>query len=297
MSTNIDETLVRCLIATQIPQWKHFSVYPVPHGGWDNKTFRLGEHMLVRLPSAADYAVQVEKEHRWLPILAPLLPLEIPVPLILGVANESYPCKWSIYRWLDGETVTSLSRIDLNKLVVSLAKFLIALQHVDPTGGPLPGPRNFYRGGSLKVYDAETRQAIIALKGRIDTDIVTEIWETACATSWHRSPVWVHGDIAAGNLLMHEGELNAVIDFGQLAIGDPACDLVIAWTLLKDESRELFRNIVEVDAETWDRGRAWALWKALIIAAGTAQTNAFEARAAWHIINEIISDYKSSVNS
>ncbi len=292
MNTKIDDTLVRDLIATQIPQWKDFPVRPVAHGGWDNRTFHLGEQMLVRMPSAAQYAAKVEKEHRWLPILAPLLPLQIPVPLVMGEPADDHPWKWSIYRWLEGETVASSSMIDLNKLARSLAEFLIALQAIDPTDGPLPGPHNFYRGGSLKVYDAEVRQAITILKDKIDVAIVTEIWASALATSWQRAPVWVHGDIAAGNLLMQEGQLSAVIDFGGLAIGDPACDLVITWTLFEGESREIFREMLPLDAGTWARGRAWALWKALIIAAGITQTNAAEGAKCWRIIDEVLIDHK-----
>ncbi len=292
MSTKIDDILVRRLVAAQIPQWKDFLVRPVERSGWDSRIFHLGEHMLVRMPSAAKYAMQVEKEHRWLPILAPLLPLQIPVPLVMGEPAESYPWRWGIYRWLDGETVASSSMIDLNKLATSLAEFLLALQNIDSAGGPLPGSQNFYRGGLLEVYDDEVRQAIVALKGKIDVDAAIEIWETALVTTWQRAPVWVHGDIATGNLLVQEGRLSAVIDFGQLAIGDPACDLVIAWTLFEGGSRERFQNLLPLDAGTWTRGRAWALWKALIIAAGITQTNAAEGAKCWHIIDEVLADHR-----
>ena len=274
MSMKIDDKLVRRLVATQIPQWKDFSVWPVALGGWDNRIFHLGEQMLVRMPSAAEYAAQIEKEFRWLPVLAPLLPLQIPVPLLMGEQAEGYPWRWGIYRWLDGETVDSALNVHLNKLARNLAKFLIALQSIDTTGGPLPGSHNFYRGGALTTYDAETRQAIAALKGKVDVDAAIEVWESALETTWQSSPVWVHGDINASNLLVRAGQLSAVIDFGLLAIGDPACDLAITWTLFKGESREIFRAMLPLDAGTWARGRAWALWKALITAAGLTDTNA-----------------------
>lgn len=284
----IDAALVRKLIATQLPQWKNFEVRPVAHGGWDNRTFHLGEQLLVRMPSAAQYAGKVEKEHQWLPLLAPLLPLPIPIPLVVGKPGEGYPWNWSVYRWLDGETAEFGHIANLSDFAKSLAQFLNSLHSIDPANGPLPGPHNFYRGGPLATYDSETRQAIKILKGKIDTKAATEIWETALATTWNHAPVWVHGDISVGNLLVHNGQLCAVIDFGGLAVGDPACDLAIAWTLFKDESRETFRTMLPLDAATWARGRGWTLWKALIIAAGIIPTNASESKKYWHIIDEII---------
>lgn len=292
----INDTLVRRLVATQFPQWEDLRIRPVAHQGWDNRTFHLGEHMLVRLPSAADYAAQVEKESLWLPKLAPLLPLPIPIPLAIGEPAESYPWRWSINRWLPGDTATNAAIVDLSNFAKSLAQFLIALQRIDSTGGPLAGPHSFYRGGLLRTYDAETRQAIKALKGKIDVDCATEVWEAALATSWKTSPVWVHGDISTGNLLVEKGQLSAVIDFGQLAIGDPACDLAIAWTLFEGESREVFRATLPLDTGTWARGRAWTLWKFLIVAAGMTGWNAVEASQPLRIINEVLADHSDQAH-
>jgi aminoglycoside phosphotransferase (APT) family kinase protein len=288
----IDDVLVRHLVATQFPQWKDLPVWPVDHGGWDNRTFHLGDKMLVRMPSAAVYAAQVEKEQYWLPRLAPLLPLQIPVPLAIGEPAESFPWKWSIYGWLEGSAAASAQVIDQCDFAKSLAQFLSALQRIDPTDGPLPGPHNFYRGGSLTVYDTETRNAIAALTDKIDVVAATEVWEKALATTWVSSPVWIHGDVSAGNLLVKEGRLSAVIDFGMLGIGDPACDLAIAWTLFKGESREIFRETLSLDAGTWARGRAWTLWKALIIAAGQTDANAVEAANPWRVIDEVLADHR-----
>jgi aminoglycoside phosphotransferase (APT) family kinase protein len=288
----INDALVRRLVAIQFPQWKDLSVRPVARSGWDNRTFHLGEHMLVRMPSEADYALQVEKEQRWLPKLAPLLPLPIPAPLALGEPAEGYPWRWSIYRWIEGEAAASAPISDLKNFAIDLANFLAALQKIDSTGGPLAGPHSFYRGGALSTYDAETRQAIKVLKDKIDVNTATELWEKALATTWHGSPVWVHGDVSIGNLLVKDGQLSAVIDFGQLSIGDPACDLAISWTFFKDESREAFRSALNLDAGTWARGRAWTLWKALICAADLANSNAVEATQAWRIIDEVLSDHR-----
>lgn len=288
----INESLVQRLVTIQFPQWKDLSIQPIIPGGWDNKTFRLGKHMVVRMPSSKDYVAQVEKEHRWLPKLAPLLPLPIPVPLAMGEPAEGYPWKWSVYRWLEGETAASSQIANPSEFARSLAQFLIALQRIDSTNGPLPGPHSFYRGGSLSNYDSETRKAILALKDKIDVNTATEIWESALATKWHGSPVWVHGDVSAGNLLVQKGRLSGVIDFGQLAVGDPACDLVIAWTLLKGNSREIFRTMLPLDAGTWARARAWTLWKSLVVGANFTNPNNTEAAQCWRIIDEVLADHR-----
>jgi len=284
----IDDTLVRRMVATQFPQWAHLPVRSAAVGGWDNRTFHLGEHMIARLPSAADYSVQVEKEHRWLPKLAPLLPLPIPTPVAIGEPAGGYPWRWSIYRWIEGDAAAPERIGDLRDFAASLAQFLIALQRIDPTDGPRPGPHNFCRGGSLTTYDAETRQAIALLKGKINTNAATEVWEAALETIWDRPPVWIHGDVSAGNLLVKAGRLSSVIDFELLGVGDPACDLSIAWTLFSGGSREAFRAMLPLDAGTWARGRAWTLWKALIVAAGLTETNAVEAARPWRVIDEAL---------
>ena len=289
---HIDDALVRRLLASQFPRLADLSVRPVVPGGWDNRTFRLGEHLVARLPSARDYALQVEKEQQWLPRLAPLLPLSIPAPVAIGEPGEGYPWRWSIYQWIGGGTA-ALERIaDLSDFATSLAQFLIALQRIEASAGPPPGPHNFYRGGPLAIYDDETRQAIAALKDRVDADAATEVWEAALAATWYGTPVWLHGDISVGNLLVKAGRLSAVIDFGQLGVGDPACDLPIAWTLFGGESREVFRAMLPLDMETWARGRGWTLWKALIVAAGHTNTNAVEAAQPWRIIDEVLLDHR-----
>ncbi len=294
VNVEIDATLVRQLVATQFPQWADLPIKPVEYGGWDNRTFHLGEHMSVRLPSAAAYSLQVAKEHRWLPKLAPLLPLPIPIPLAMGKPGAGYPWHWSVYQWLDGDIATIERIADMQQFAHTLAHFLVALQRIDPTGGPPPGPHNFFRGGSLTMYDGETRQAIAALDGAIDTDAATAVWEAALAATWRDSPVWLHGDIAAGNLLVSDGQLRACIDFGCAGVGDPACDVTIAWTLFSGESREAFRAALPVDGATWARGRGWALWKALITLAEYINTNPLKAGEARRVINEVLVDHKGA---
>ena len=288
---------MRRLIAAQFPQWADLPIKPVEFDGWDNRTFHLGEEMSVRLPSAEAYAAQVEKEHQWLPRLAPLLPLPIPAPLAMGSPADGYPWRWSVYRWLDGEIATIERIADLRQFATTLVEFLTALQHIDPTGGPPPGPHNFFRGGPLTIYNAETRQAIAALDDQIDADMTTAattVWEAALNATWPGPPVWVHGDVAAGNLLVKGGRLSAVIDFGCSAVGDPACDLTIAWTLLSGQSRDAFRAGVPVDSATWARGRGWALWKGLITLVEYMHTNSLKAQEARRVIDEVIADHKQA---
>ncbi|EJN04628.1 aminoglycoside phosphotransferase family protein [Phyllobacterium sp. YR531] len=289
---NIDQSLVRRLIAAQFPQWADLAIKPVEFGGWDNRTFHLGDHMTVRLPSAKHYAEQVEKEQFWLPKLARNLPLPIPEPLGLGKPGEGYPWHWSIYRWIDGGTAKFERIADLVQFARALARFLKALQAIDSAGGPLPGQHNFFRGGELAVYDEQTQQALKTLEGRIDTHIAREIWERALKSEWQNPPVWFHGDVSWGNLLTSKGELSAVIDFGTSGIGDPACDLVIAWTMFRGESREMFRQELTLDDATWARARGWALWKAMIILAGMAGTNSPGGGSSRRVIDEIIADHK-----
>jgi aminoglycoside phosphotransferase (APT) family kinase protein len=293
-SVDIDSALVARLIVSQFPQWADRPITPAEPNGWDNRTFRLGADMSVRLPSAARYAAQVDKEHRWLPVLAPSLPLPIPVPLAVGVPADGYPWDWSVYRWLDGTPASTTDVDDLTELAMTLADFLTCLQRIDPTGGPPPGPHNFFRGGPVETYDAETRDAIAEVRDQISAETATAVWENALAATWRGKSVWVHGDVAASNLLVRNGRLSAVIDFGSSGVGDPACDLTIAWTLLSGASREAFRGALPVDDATWARGRGWALWKALITFAGNLGTNPAEAAAARRVINDVLAEHEQS---
>ncbi|RKN40703.1 aminoglycoside phosphotransferase family protein [Micromonospora endolithica] len=260
----IDVALVRRLVARQFPRWAHLPVRPVAYGGWDNRTFHLGADLTVRLPSAAGYALQVGKEQRWLPFLASRLPLPVPVPVAAGAPDEDYPWPWSVRRWIDGDTA-AVGRVgDTTAFAVALAGFLTALRDVEATDGPGAGPHSAGRGGPLTSYEEDTRRAVDALGDRIPSDAVLAIWEAALAARWTGPPVWFHGDVAPGNLLVRDGRLAAVIDFGCCGVGDPACDTVIAWTFLAGSARAAFRRTLGVDDATWARGRGWALWKSLI---------------------------------
>ncbi|MEV4120219.1 aminoglycoside phosphotransferase family protein [Micromonospora sp. NPDC049645] len=287
VAERIDTTLVRRLVAEQFPRWADLPVRPVEVDGWDNRTFRLGETMSVRLPSGEGYALQVAKEQRWLPVLGPRLPVEIPVPLACGQPGAGYPYPWSIYRWIDGRIAQSERIDDLTRFATDLAAFLRALRDVDATDGPAPGPHSAWRGGPLSTYDGETRRAIVAHRDQVPVDTVTRMWQAALDATWAGPAVWFHGDVAHGNLLVRGGRLAAVIDFGCSGVGDPACDTVIAWTLLHGPSRSAFREALGLDDATWARGRGWALWKSLITLGDQDPAKAAGAR---QVLDELLAE-------
>ena len=285
----VTETLTRRLVAAQFPQWADLPIEAVANGGWDNWTFHLGTDMVVRLPSAAEYAEAVEKEHQWLPALAPLLPLPIPEPLAKGNPSTDYPHPWSIYEWLDGVTASADRIADPVRFALDLADFLAALQSVDVTDGPQPGVHNWFRGGTLRTYDEGTQRALEELSGHVDVELAREIWADALEARWDGVDRWFHGDVAEGNLLLNDGHLSAVIDFGTCGVGDPACDLAIAWSLLTADARQAFKDRLSVDAASWARGRGWALWKTLATCSSTYKDpeDAGEFAIAKRILDEI----------
>ena len=216
----IDTGLVRALIAEQFPQYAGLPVEFVPQGN-DHRTFRLGDALSVRLPSAEGYVPQGEKEHRWLPVLAPQQPLPIPAPIAVGAPSGLFPFPWSVYGWLEGEALPTDGVIADPELASALARFLIALQAAGPDGPP-PGVHSAYRGGPVSVWDEDVRRCIRLLGP--DVARGARVWESA-RREMTTAPVWFHGDVAPGNLLVREGRLGAVLDFGCSGFGDPACDV------------------------------------------------------------------------
>ena len=290
----VDEEVVRRLVAEQFPRWSHLPVAPVPIGGWDNFTFRLGDEMLIRLPSATEYALAVEKERRWLPELARHVRVPIPSPCGNGVPGAGYPHPWSIYRWLDGDRATFGAITDPTQFADDLADFLVCLRTIDAADGPQPGIHNWYRGATLRTYDATTRDSLAVLAGHVDVHLAAEIWSAALGASWDGVDVWFHGDLSEGNLLLKNGRLAAVIDFGTCGVGDPACDLAIAWTLLTEPGRRALRHRLDVDDASWARGRGWALWKTLSwLAGGIEDADDDQTAASLRVLNEIFTEYST----
>ncbi|MFZ6992909.1 aminoglycoside phosphotransferase family protein [Curtobacterium sp. RRHDQ66] len=266
----IDADLVRRLVAEQFPAWSDLPATEVDPQGWDNRTYRLGDALSVRLPSAEGYVAAVEKEQRVLPYLAPYLDVAVPEPVGLGRPGSGYPFPWSVRRWLDG-TVAAGADPDRSELAADVGRVLRQLRAVPADGGPAAGAHSFHRGAHPSFYDHEVRDALDRLGNDVDRAACEAVWDTACATTWERPAVWFHGDVAPTNLLVgDDGRLTALIDFGTCGVGDPACDLVLAWTFLDPGARQVFRDAVGLDDATWARGRGWALWKSLIMLAGSA---------------------------
>lgn len=291
----IDATLVRALIASQFSQWRDLAVRPVDLDGWDNRTFRLGNSLSVRLPSADGYIAQVEKEQRWLPVLAPQLPLPIPAPVAQGRPGSGYPWPWSVYRWIEGTPAAIAPITDRVEFAQRLAEFLHALQSIDATDGPTAGAHNFHRGGLFSVYDVEARRSAVAVSDEFEERAMSSVLDAAERSTWSRAPVWVHGDVAATNLLVTDGALSAVIDFGSSAVGDPACDLTIAWTFLSGEARAVFQQAWPDDPDLWARARGWALWKALITLVGARREGRREvADLARAVIATLLAEHRAA---
>jgi aminoglycoside phosphotransferase (APT) family kinase protein len=284
---DINVYFVQKLLEAQFPQWSELPIDLASSTGTDHVIYRLGKEMAIRLPRIASAALQIDKEYQWLPRLAPYLPLAIPVPLCKGMPTEGYPWPWYIYQWLAGQNATVEQISDLHQAAIDLGHFVAALQQINPTDGPLSE-----RGHPLAACDYDTLLALNSLHGIIDVNAATEAWKAALhAPEWNRPPVWVHGDLHPGNLLVDRSRLSAVIDFGLTGVGDPACDMIVAWTVLSAKTRDTFRAVVQADDATWARGRGWALTFGLVALPYYQHTNPVLARIAQHTIDEVLSEY------
>jgi len=287
---DITPDLTRKLINKQFPEFASLPITSVEQQGHDNRTYRLGTDMLIRMPTAESYALKVPKEQALLPQLAPHLTLSIPVPIKMGIPSADYPYPFSIYKWLEGTSLNLLVLDNhcLEKLALDLANFLKELQSIDNVDGPAPGQHNWWRGDHVSVYDKGARGQIANLSGIIDSNKAIQLWEKACKTRWSKNPVWVHGDVSVGNMLIKNGNLSAIIDFGGMSLGDPACDLVIAWTFLKGKERQIFIRGMALDEETWLRAKAWALWKATFELCEITDENSPEVQIQKRIIQDVL---------
>ena len=286
VDTDVD--LVRRLLTAQFPEWSDLPIDPVDSYGTDHDIYRLGEHLAARLPRIGWAIKQAAMEAEWLPKLAPHLPLAVPVQLAMGHAAEGYPFDWSIYEWLPGENANGTID-DLELAAVDLAAFVKALRRID-TSGAHPRPTGS-RGAPLAEKDKGVRRSIAELDDRIDCDAALRSWEESLnAPEWDGAGVWVHGDLLPGNLLVVDGRLSAVIDFGGLNVGDPACDLKPAWNLFADGSRARYRAELQVDDASWLRGRGWALCQAVVALPYYWDTNPGMVRQASHALAQVLAD-------
>jgi aminoglycoside phosphotransferase (APT) family kinase protein len=278
----LDAGLVRRLLAEQFPQWAGRTIERVPSSGTDNALFRLGDDLVARLPRVGGAVRGLEKELRWLPELAPRVPVDVPVPLARGAATDEYPLAWAVYSWLDGKNPDPGGA---DTAVEDLAAFVRALHALDLPDGP-PGRRS-----SLARVDDAVRAGLAELHGTIDVDAATAAWDEALAApEWPGRPVWTHGDLLPGNLLLRDGRLAGVIDWGVVGVGDPACDMLAAWSVLSPAGRARFREALAVDGATWTRGRGWALTVGIVGIPYYKDTNPPFAAMGKHMVEEVVAD-------
>jgi aminoglycoside phosphotransferase (APT) family kinase protein len=284
----VPASLVRTLVDRQRPEWAGLPLHPVAEFGTDHKLFRLGEELLVRMPVHSGSADQAASDAAWLPLLAPHLPVELPVPVALGEPDAGYPFQWSVVRWLPGTTLDR-ARVDLVHLAEELAGFVLALQAIDPRGGPRQTGTG--RGVALDpAWDVERRIAA-ELSDPGERDRAHQVWRAALdAGPWPGAPRWIHGDLLEGNLLLSAGRLSAVIDWGVLSVADPAPDVAPAWTLFHGASRERYRALLDADDAIWARARAWVMLPALAgLTYYATSVPAFAQRSRRHL-DAVLSD-------
>ena len=291
--TEMTLSLVNRLIEKQFPHWYGLSLNPIHSYGTDHHIFRLGTDKLIRFPRVEWADLQIKKEHRFLPTLAQGLPLAIPNPIALGLPDEGYPWHWGIYKWISGQNATLEQLSNPIQEAKVLAQFINALQRISPADGPPPGQHNVFRGVPLARRDEAVRTAISNLQTtHINTKAAAQAWEHALQTpEWVGPPVWVHGDLHPGNLLVERGKLSAVIDFGALCVGDPANDLIVAWDLFSADARDVFRDALSIDEDTWSRGRGWALSFGLIALSIYMESNPMLTEISQRLIAEVLADF------
>lgn len=283
----IDISLAQDLVRSQFPQWAKLPIQFIKSSGTDNAIFHLGATMCIRLPRIASAERNVALEQKWLPYLASHLPLAIPIAVAQGIPQTNYPFHWSIYHWLEGENAAIASITNQHQVAIDLAQFICALQKIDSDGGPLSR-----RGVPLQTRDYEVHAAIKNLHGIIDIQSVTMLWNRCLqAPAWNKKPVWIHGDLLPANLLVQKGRITGVIDFDSFGIGDPACDLIPAWSLFSHDSRTVFRSTLAVDDATWMRGCGWALSISLIIIPYYKNTNSNLVTVALRTIHELLTGF------
>lgn len=284
---DISSDLVRRLLRGQFPQWVDLPLKRLASGGTVNAVYRLGDALTVRLPLTSGGTRDLERERRWLPRLAPILPVTIPTAVATGDPAEGYPWAWAVHEWIDGDTPIEGRLTQPELLAHDLAEFVTAMRDVGLDDGP-----SAYRGDPLVTVDRHTRAAIEDLRRTdepFDADAATSAWEEALAApSWSSTPCWVHSDLMPSNLLVTADRLTGVLDFATVGIGDPACDLIPAWNLLPSSARDIFRDAVDVDDATWIRGRGWALSMAVIQLPYYRTTNPTISANARHVIGEIL---------
>jgi aminoglycoside phosphotransferase (APT) family kinase protein len=270
----ITPELVGELLADQFPGWASLPLARVVSPGTDNAIFRLGSDMAVRLPRIHWAAADAEKEFRWLPHVAPHLPVRVPVPLALGEPGSGYPWRWTVTRWLPGTSAYETPFTSLAAAAVDLAGVIAAMRLIDSGDGPPAAAPAANRGYPIRQRDGDVAEALSRLGDEVDAGAVLKAWdEVLDAPDWDRAPVWIHGDLQPTNMIVEDDRLTGILDFGGLGVGDPAVDLIPAWSMLDESSRTVFRERLAVDEPTWMRGRGWALSVGLVALPYYLRTN------------------------
>jgi aminoglycoside phosphotransferase (APT) family kinase protein len=286
---DIDDNLVRSLLAMQFPDLASHPLDEVQSAGTVNVIYRLGEDLCVRLPRLRKWSDSLEKELTWLPRIAGRVSLGIPEPVGRGEAGGGYPFTWAIYRWLPGESLATDQLTDQSEISADLARFVLQLQALEPTGAPMSGRK------PLVDLDEMTRTAIRSAGDQLDRGRTMAAWEEALASpAWDGVAVWHHCDLLPPNLLVDDGRLTAVLDFGSVGVGDPALDVVPAWSVFDAHARMTFRTGLEVDAGTWARARGYALHQALLIIPYYAKTNPGFVDMALRTVRSVLDDLEGS---
>jgi len=284
---DIDDQLVARLVAAQFPQLADLPIRAVRSTGTVNAIYRLGDHLYARLPRVSSWAQDLKKELHWLPKLAQSLSLRVPEPVAQGRPANDYPFHWAIYRWIDGHPYRDDLVHDERQAAADLAQFVVELRRIDPRGAPHGGRK------PLRELDAPTRVAIEASRSVIDGDAAAAAWASALeAPAWNGTPVWIHTDLLRPNLLVDRGQLCAVIDFGGVGVGDPAADVIAAWSVFGRRGRATFRDALGVDDGTWNRARGYALHQALLIIPYYAETNPGFVALAKRTVEQIIAEFR-----
>ncbi len=266
---HIDEALVRGLLRAQRAELAELPVRVVANG-WDNTIVRVGDEWMVRLPRREMAAALIANEQRWLPELAPLLPLPVPVPEFVGSPTADYPWSWSIGRWLPGQSAVEAPPLDQAATAEALGEFVLAMHQPAPPDAPA----NPFRGVALEARAAAVGDRVAGLGSRIDAARTLDVWEALSATpKWTGAPLWLHGDLHPSNMLTLDGRLSAVIDFGDLTSGDPGTDMAVAWMMFDATHRPRFRAVLEIDDHTWQRAAGWALNLSLAYLTGDDSTS------------------------
>ena len=282
---DIDIALVKGLLTEQFPHLAEKPIAVVRSTGTVNAIYRLDKTLYIRLPRLEAWAESIDREWIWLPKLAPHISLNVPRPFARGKPSNGYPFSWAIYHWIEGAPYQDKLIRDERQAAYDLVNFILELRSVEMRGAPRGGRR------PLIELNAATRAAIESSRGVIDTQAASEAWAHSLeAPPWNGKPVWIHGDLLRSNLLVQDGQLCAVIDFGGVGTGDPAADVVPAWSVFNTVGREIFRGALDVDKDTWSRARGYALHQALMIIPYYPESNPEFVAMAKRTVNEVLAD-------